>query len=321
MKKFISKLVLFVLLVSAVVGVINVAYMKMDISDKDDAKKFASIPEHIQICNFGASHGLYGFNYADFEDKYSCFNFGLSSQTLSYDFRLLKHYQEHIGKGTIVFIPVSYFSLFGKSEVEGKDFFAKNKRYYRILPREAIKEYDIWMDLGMNYVPALLVNPMDVVKTLVGKSSNSHDWTWRKKATEVDVVKDAEKACIRHLVTDKFDDQGNRIMNKEEIEALYNVIGICRERGAIPVLITVPYLEEYLSEVQSDETFFDDFHATMDEIVRNTGVEYYDFAFDARFIHNYDWFMNSDHLNKEGARAFVDILMDEVVFPKGYMIR
>ena len=27
----------------------------------------------------------------------------------------------------------------------------------------------------------------------------------------------------------------------------------------------------------------------------------------------YEWFMNSDHLNEEGARQFVNILMDEVV--------
>lgn len=40
---------------------------------------------------------------------------------------------------------------------------------------------------------------------------------------------------------------------------------------------------------------------------------YCDYAFDERFMNNYKWFMNADHLNKEGARQFVNILMDEVV--------
>ncbi len=306
------------LLVSAVVGLINVAYIKMDVSDNDDTNKFATMPAHIQICNFGSSHGLYGFNYEDFDDRYECFNFGLASQYLSYDYRLLKYYQRHIRKGTIVFLPVSYFSLFGKSEEEGKEFLAKNKRYYKVLSKEFIKEYDVFLDFGVNVCPSLLANPIDVIKTLIGKSSNSREKTWKQNATEVNLKKDAEKACKRHLSTDKLDDTGHRILNQEELTALCDMIKLCREKGAIPILITTPLLDAYLKEVEKDQTFFAEFYSLMNEIAEETGTEYYDYAFDARFVKRYDWFMNSDHLNKEGARQFVDILIKEIVYSKGY---
>ncbi len=314
MKKFIAKLLLFILLVLGIVGIINVAYMQMDVSDKDDTKKFATIPAHIQICNFGSSHGIYDFNYVDFDDKYECFNFGLPSQRLSYDFRLLKNYQNHIGKGTIVFIPISYFSLFGKDEIESKEFLAKNKRYYRILPKELIKEYDIVLDVGMNYFLSLLVNPNDVIKAFIGQSSNFHEERWKKKSMEVNVAEDAKNACARHLKLDKFDENGNRLVNQEEIEALRGMIGICHERGAIPILVTVPFLEEYLMEIRKDATFYSDFYSLVNKISKETGTEYYDYAFDKRFTTHYDWFINSDHLNREGAKNFTNILLHEIVF-------
>lgn len=40
---------------------------------------------------------------------------------------------------------------------------------------------------------------------------------------------------------------------------------------------------------------------------------FYDYAFDERFSNSYNLFFNSDHLNKEGARLFTNILMDETV--------
>ena len=49
------------------------------------------------------------------------------------------------------------------------------------------------------------------------------------------------------------------------------------------------------------------------KIQEDTGVEYYDYSCDERFADNYSMFMNSDHLNKYGAREFTKIVMEEVV--------
>lgn len=318
MKKFIKKTMMFIVIISIVTITVNFIYVKLYKGNMDHTNKFASIPSTVQICNFGSSHGLYGYNYEDFEDNYDCFNFGLTSQYLSYDYRLFQCYGDHIDNGTVVFITVSYFSLFGKGEISDDDFVSKNKRYYSILPASLIKEYDFKTNLFCRHFPALVADSGELIKTLLGKSIDTHDESWQRVATDIDVSKDAAAAYSRHIERKKYDDNGDRIENQEEIEALYLLIIGCQEKGAIPILITTPYLHEYTDEVKENaEDFYDQFYSIIDRVVADTGVEYYDFACDERFVNEYSWFMNSDHLNREGARNFVDILMKEIVYTKG----
>lgn len=316
MKKFVKNIFIFIIIVSVVTGSVNWAYIKLYKGDPDNTKKFAHIPDKLQICNFGSSHGLCGFNYESISDKYNCFNFALNSQKLSYDYRLFQNYEEHIGEGTVVFITVSYFSLFGMEEIYDSGFASKNKRYYEILPPSLIKEYDFSTDLFCHYLPALGADTTTLVKTFLGKTSDNNDEIWKRMASDIDITADAKNAYSRHI--EKYDEKGNRIYNQEEIDALYGLIEGCQEKGAIPVLITTPYLKEYTSEVMKNTDFYDEFYALIDKVVSDTGVKYYDYAFDERFSEQYVWFMNADHLNKEGAKKFVDILMEEIVYARNY---
>lgn len=316
MKKFISRLMVFFVMIAIITLSINILFIKLDKGDPYYTNKFSNIPQKINVCNFGSSHGLYGFNYEDVESNgYVCFNFALDSQRLSYDYRLILQYGNHIDDGTVVFIPVSYFSLFGKDEEAGDNFVSKNKRYYTILPPDLIKDYDFQTNIYMNYLPAFTVDTFVLVKTLIGKgpTADDNDYVWMKAASDIDVSANAKSAYSRHIKKNKFDDNGNRILNQQELDALYLLIGFCREKGAIPILVTTPYLAEYTEEIKrSSPDFFDDFYAVLNNVIEDTGVNYYDYAFDERFVHNYEWFMNADHLNKEGARQFTNILMEEV---------
>ena len=312
MRRFLKKVVTFFLVISIVTLSVNYIYMKLDKSDSSDVNKFADIPSDIKVCNFGSSHGLYGFNYEDVKDV-ECFNFGLSAQYLSYDKRLFEEYKDNIDGGAVVFLPVSYFSLFGKSELTEDVFEEKNRRYYRILPPELIKEYDWETDIYMNDLPSLTADTK-LFRVLLGRPVDDGSGVWFKTVWEIDVAEDAKGAYERHIVTDKFDENGKRIVNEEEVDALVYLIEACKEKGATPILITTPFLKEYTDAVSgNDEEFYSEFYGLVNEIVEQTGVDYYDYAFDERFVKNYDWFMNSDYLNKEGARQFVNILMSEVV--------
>ena len=315
MKRFIKNTILFILVVSIVTFSINFVFIKLDKSDNDNLEKFEDVPLEIEYCNFGSSHGLYGYNYVDYEEEATCFNFALSSQYLSYDERMFELYKSHISDDAVVFINVSYFSLFGPPESEGDSFASKNKRYYKIFPHELIKDYDLKTDIYVNYLPSLTVGGPVLASTLLGKSQNINEETWSKRADDpdLDVVKDGEAACLRHIIKSKLDENGNRYVNQEEYDSLVMLINGCREIGANPVLITTPFLREYTDQIKTDKTFYDDFYGVVNDIVSTTHIQYYDFGFDERFVDHYDLFMNSDHLNEEGARVFVDILMEEVV--------
>lgn len=305
MKKFLNKLFLYVLVVSLITLGINLLYIKV-VEDDDIV---TDVPDNIQFCNFGSSHGLYDFNYQDVEGQYTCFNFALTSQSLLYDYRILQHYKNKIRKGAVVFITVSYFSFFGKPEHEGKTFASKNKRYYKFLPGELITEYDWKTDVFVNYFPALsLESLVKLVKALLHLNKQSNE---DLNITKID--DDAMAAYKRHIA-DKFDSKGERLHNQEAFDSIYGLINLCREIGARPIMITPSYFHKYIETIKNnDPNFFDDFYSIINEIIRNTGCEYYDYAFDDRLRWDYTLFRDSDHMNRKGARLFTDYVLREVL--------
>lgn len=122
--------------------------------DGDYTDKFMEMEYGIQISNTGSSHGLRDFKYDDIKN-YKCFNFALVSQSLSYDYELVSYYSDRLEDGGVMLIPISYFSFFGTDEMGDEDFKAKDKRYYKILPRDRIKGYDLKTDIFTKYLPAL----------------------------------------------------------------------------------------------------------------------------------------------------------------------
>ena len=319
MRKFLTRIAVYMSVIAAITLAVNVLYICID-----PKYRSPNIPDgNIQICNFGSSHGQCGFNYEDFKGKYICSNFALSSQSLLYDYRILQHYQDKIQPGATVFIVASYFSFFGVPETEGKDFLSKNKRYYKFLPPELILQYDRKTDMYVNYLPCISPSELKVlVKHLFGLNKeneiiegifNVYGAGGNTVTNSRDAAWDASKAYGRHF-SNSIDENGRRLRRQESFEAIYGMIDLCRQIGAKPILVTVPYLREYTDLVRkNDPEFFSDFYAVIEEIRHNTGIEYYDYAFDERFCTDYGLFSNSDHMNSEGARKFTNTLLHEVL--------
>jgi len=58
--------------------------------------------------------------------------------------------------------------------------------------------------------------------------------------------------------------------------------------------------------------FLDRFYGTINRISSDTDVSYYDYSHDKRFSENLTYFSDSDHLNTEGAKYFMEIIANEV---------
>lgn len=311
MKKFVIKLIVFCTIIAVFTLAVNARYVSVRNTSGTD--KFNNVPEEIQICNFGSSHGQNDFKYDDFQDKYTCFNFGLGSQSLDYDWRIMQCYQDKISDDAVVFITISYFSFYGIDETLKGDFLSKNKRYYRFLPKEYIKDYDFETCIFETKLPSLTAYE-NLISNLINGTKDTDEI---ENAGNIDLKKYADAAYRRHLVNEKIDENGNRIINQEYMDALYSMIALCKEKGATPVLVTTPYLQDYTYAVMNNEPdFLDEFYGMINEVVNATGVAYYDYSRDDRFKDKYEWFLDVDHLNHEGAVQFVDILMAEVDYKK-----
>ena len=282
----------------------------------DEGNKFFSIPAQIKLCNFGSSHGENGFYYG--EDQYESFNFALSAQYLSYDLRLLKNYREHLEEQGVALIVISHQSFFGVDEIKTSQFESKNRRYYDILPKELIKEYSARTAFYLKNFPAFAGN-YTLLLALAGS-------LWNKPATgrqngndtmcTVDWAAEAEDRYTSHIIEQKYDMNGDRIYNQEEIDAVYEMIAICREIGVTPVLITTPFAKEYTDLIHERKPdFYNDFYGLIDRVCNETGVEYFDYSEDGRFNKDHSLFADADHLNENGAKMFTAIVMEEVVDP------
>ncbi len=315
MKKFLCKLCVFILLTSSVLLILNWLYFPVSLKiDMYGVKKFQDMPEKIQICNFGSSHGRFGFNYRNAGNKFSCFNFALDSQMLTYDYRLLQNYIDHISEGGIVFIIVSYFSFFGKPETETDSFISINNRYYEILPASMIMKYDVLTDIIINYFPVLTLDIKKTIQAVLNDEPENREHEINT-AERFDDIKDVgEKRASAHLKLARPYEDGQIVLNRDHIEALYGIIKLCRKNKLIPILVTTPYLTEYSEPFKRDEEFMRAFNSVLDEILKATGVKYYDYSEDERFSHDYKIFNDTDHLeNSTGGLKFTDILINDVM--------
>lgn len=304
--RFILKCILIPAVAVFVIYALNKPYKKIDAGKYMDVIKFDVLrqsDEIIQIANVGSSHGAYNFLYDDISEKgYSCFNFANASQSYDYDLAVLKEFQDHMQEGSVLFIPISYFS-FNNEVINSEEAEALSVRYYHCLSPENIPDYDLYVDIVTHKLPILsagedileLIPELNIVLT-AHAANNGID--------EEKIAKQAQERYSRH-----FDNKEEYFM-PERIEELYEIIDFCKERNITPVLITTPFTKYYIDLVTQD--FLEEFYATINRVAYDTDVNYYDYSHDSRFYDNLEHFSDSDHLTEDGARRFTAILWDEV---------
>ena len=283
---------------------------KNDFTNYYDETKFFNVPYNIQVSNFGSSHGLYGFDYKNHSKKYTTFNFALTSQSLSYDYLILKQYEDHFADNGIMFIVISNFT-FGMDEESEPDFKSKNVRYYRFLSPEYIKNFD-WKQY---YFRPFVIGPREVkdaikikIKKAFKKEKNSNEDLYQQGGIDFNYEKDADAAYKRHI---HVDENGKLIILQKEIDALYGIIEICRKHNIKPILVTTPYRREYNNKFSKN--FYKQLHDIINSICRQTGVEYHDYRNDPRFSSSYEYNRNADHLTPLGAVVFTDTLFKDYI--------
>lgn len=304
--RFILKCILIPAAAVFVLYALNKPYQRIDADKYQDIVKFDTLKhsdETIQIGNLGSSHGAYGFIYDDITGKgISCFNFANVSQSYDYDYAVLKEFREYMQDGSVLFIPISYFS-FNNEVINSTEAEAMSVRYYHFLSPANIPDYDIYVDIVTHRLPILsageeILDLFPDLKTALTAHA-AYDGI-----DEAEFARWAQERYSRH-----FDNKEEYFM-PERIEELYELIDFCKDNNITPVLITTPFSKNYVDLVPSD--FLQEFYATINQIADDTDVSYYDYSRDSRFYDNLEQFSDADHLTEDAALCFTDILWDEV---------
>lgn len=309
--RFIAKCILIPAAAVFAIYQLNQAYKPINDGKYLDLDKFyfvGTIHQNIQVANIGSSHGAYDFDYSLISEQgYSCFNFGNTSQTYDYDYALLKEYGHYLLPDSVLFIPVSYFS-FNNEVVNTEEAEALNTRYYRILSPKNIPNYDPYVDLVTYRLPILSAGK-DITKLFSKWFPNLPSFSIIAYAADNEVNVEKFVARTNDRYSRHFDNKEEYFM-PERIEELYDIIAFCQENDITPVLITTPFSGYYYDLVSPE--FLEEFSNTVATISSDTGVNYYDYSNDERFRDNLNLFSDSDHLNEEGARYFMEVLTEEV---------
>ena len=289
-----------------IIYILNKPYKKIDNEKYWDIAKFSMLGndyQEVYIGNVGSSHGAYDFSYDNIMSRgYTCFNFANTSQSYNYDYAVLKEFGQYMTDGSVLFIPVSYFS-FNNEVTNSTEAEAMSIRYYHFLSPENIPDYDPYVDIVTTRLPILSAGEdilqlfPDLNAALTAHAANDG----------IDVEEFARRAQDRY---NRHFENKDEYFLQERIDDLHDIINYCNEHNITPVLITTPYSKYYVDLVSPD--FLQEFQTTIDMVTDDTDVNYYDYSHDKRFYENLEYFSDSDHLNEEGAVYFTDILWDEV---------
>lgn len=200
MKKFIVKSVLAVCITFCCLFYLDMMYEQKVSTGMSEVNVFNFIPHNIQLANTGSSHGQCAFSWDALANErgYETFNFALTSQSFLYDYSLINMHKDDFSDGSILFIPVSYFS-FNEEATDPADQEAISVRYYRILSPRYNPNYSLYKDLVTVRFPILsageeifeLFRPPVVFPSL---SENKKNVTYAAEAGMADAAAAAAEA-------------------------------------------------------------------------------------------------------------------------------
>lgn len=303
MKLFFKKLSLLLLVCVLIAGTANLAFYLIKGSFVPaNVKRFLNAPKQIQVANLGSSHGQNSFSYIHHPDI-SAVNLAFGYQTLDQDERVLENYIDRFAEGATLYIPISSFSLIAVPSTRS-DILALNRRFYYFMRRDLILDFS-WrewlaaMSPGLFY-PSWLADHWNTDE-FEEAGSRTTDPTSAKS--------DAETTLAGHILMYRKD--GGYSLRQENVDCLTRMVSLCQERGVTPVLITTPFLREYNDLIPGD--FLAMQLSFLNAFSAEHGIAYLDYSRDARFIDRYDLFINSTHLNDQGALIFSDLVLGGAV--------
>lgn len=328
-KKFIVKLFAIVLSVCIAIGIINSYYIKgYYYSDTyKEINAFQNVPYDLQMVNFGTSHGLASFLYPD--DGLKAYNLALSGEDIYHDFQTLKQFSNHLSKGCIVALVVSYFSFCMSTEEPSQ------KRYYSYLDKKYIRDFSYETLISAKYIPVLRSGEFiikDLIKdqnldvgatmmndgasTQANENNNSNESKNAVATSEENNSQELNEKAVKITYLEShargraeswrsgYMTNGRRFID-DNIQILMEMVQYCYDNGFRPVLVSTPIYKALNSEFSDEELricYFDNIKKVQSE----KNVPYLDLSHDKDLSGNPDYYENSDHLISNGAQAFYE---------------
>lgn len=308
MKKISFKLIMLFLPIIIVGLVLNGQYIATNYwKAENNVWKFNSVPNDIQLANFGSSHGAYDFLYDEFP-LYETFNFALDSQRFFWDYGILQQYIDYFAPEAVILLPVSYFSITSRP----KNYDDIKPRYYRFLEKKYFDRWKLRDAIRYNYMPVLSagVNILRCFKDIPVENVD----IFNKRTTFLEKEKLQEYCQQKHKSWTNPEHEKGEEGYKQNLEEVCLLVDFCLKNGLRPVLITTP-ITTVLNDIYAQESpdFFPTFYRFIEDIqARFPSVPYFDYSHDQDFSPQIELFADGDHLNVYGAKKFTARVVEDL---------
>jgi len=296
MKKFIKYLLLFSLPIF-VFGVSSEFLLRKIPNDYLFKKEFLDKnSDSIEVLFLGSSHAFFGINPANFSAN--SFNASHISQTLDYDFEILKKYNNHWCKLKCIAIPISYFSLYSRLETGIESWRVKNYTIYY-----GMTTSNKFIDYSEALSNKLTVNLRRIgsyyIKGNSSISCSNLGWGLNYNSkNKSDLNATGKTAAKRHS---KKDDK----YFTENVNVLKSIIEFAKNKGVKVFFYTPPAYHTYtenLDSIQLNQTI----NTLINISSKYDNVTYHNFLLDSSFS-EIDFF-DADHLDEIGAKKLTSKL-------------
>jgi hypothetical protein len=257
----------------------------------------------VEILITGTSHAQNGV--ASESLALPAFNLGYASQSLYYDTELVLKYVDLIPNLKLVMFAISYhaleYRLTNSTERWRAGLF---RQVYGIPSEDGEGGFEI-----ANYSYIALYTPKEAIRRASGGFLGAAEEEAKRNqtpaiVTQGDVSEGFGRRRVRiHESTMRQDDL------PYNVAALERGCALLKRRNISVVFITVPVHQSYYDPI--NVTLYQRMQDTIKQITEKYEVPYFNYLRDDRFTK--EDFVNSDHLNKQGAEKFSRILNEDVV--------
>jgi hypothetical protein len=301
MKKFLKYLLFFIMPI-IIIGMLYEILLRNIPNDYLLKKKYLDNHSNkIKILVMGNSHAFYGINPEDFNEN--CFNAANISQTLDWDFEILKKYSSNWSSLEHILIPISYSSLFTKLDISIESWRVKNYYiYFRIHKSNKLTDYSETFSNKQNInikkiYTYYILGHSNITCSKLGWGSNFNS----KKGK--DLIVTGKMAAQRHntVKNDKY---------IENVNIIKSIIDFAKIRGVKVIFFTPPCYYTYVKCLNSKRLNF--VVNTMSEINREyKNVLYVNLLSNKSFLA--EDFYDADHLNELGAKKLT-LKIDSLIY-------
>lgn len=301
--------VIFILTLLLFMFYLNIKYINTNgyKNINQQLEKFNNVPENLKIVCTGSSYAKYGIDFLNLPG----FNFALAPQSISYDFKILKHYAPQISQNSIIVIVLPDL-VFAFRDYKDKQI---DYRYYKFLDAKYINNYSKIDAFFLNYFPILKAGrqiryllrdaqPVDEMKVM-------HYWN-----NEKECVKFAEERIIgwqKQFKMNKLDVECISLQMEKEfnftVSLLKNMIKYCIDMKWRPVLVVPPCSKILNSKI--DRNFVDKVLFNNIKRANIYDIPLLNYLYDEEFS-DYKLYLWSDCLNPEGRKRFTKRLLYDI---------